>query len=81
MHFHTPNLNLGQGEPKLLAFQLVFLSYCQWAKAFSLNLRLKVMDATDLESKGAYGIRVLSQKKYAKISQKACFQLISQAKR
>ena len=30
VHFHTPNLSLGQREPKLLAFQLVLLSYCQY---------------------------------------------------
>ena len=29
-HFHTPNFNLRQREPKLLVFQIVLLSYCQY---------------------------------------------------
>ena len=43
-----------------------------WARAFSLNLRLKALDVIDLGSKGAYGIGGLSQKKYSKFSQKYC---------
>ena len=43
-----------------------------WARAFSLNSRLKALDVTDLGSKGAYGIGGLSREKYAKFSQKYC---------
>ena len=37
------------------------------ARAFSLNLHLKAVDATNLGSKGAYGIGGLSRKKICKI--------------
>ena len=52
-----------------------------WAWALSLNMRLKAIGATDLGSKGTYGIGGLSRKKYVKFSQKACSQPVFQAKR
>ena len=58
-----------------------YAAAAQTARAFSLKVRLNAVDATDLGSKGAYGIGVLSRKKFAKFSQKACSYLVSQAKR
>ena len=81
VYFHTPHLNIGQREPKLLAFQFLFSPAAKVAQAFLLNARLEAVGATDLGSKGAYEMGGLSRKKYVKFSQKACSQPDSQAKR
>ena len=39
-HFHTPNFNFGQREPKLLAFQLVLLSCCLYGPEHFHSIRV-----------------------------------------
>ena len=43
------------------------------AREFSINACLKAIDVTDLGSKGAYRIGVLSRKKYVRFSPKPSF--------
>ena len=73
VHFHTPNLSIRAKGTKVVGLPTCVAQLLPiWARAFSLNSRLKALDVTDLGSKGAYGIGGLSREKYAKFSQKYC---------
>ena len=77
-----PILQFWAKETKVVGFLICVAQLLPiWARAFSLNTRSKAIGATDLGSRGTYGIGGLSRKKYAKFSQKACSQPVSQAKR
>ena len=77
-----PILQFWAKETKVVGFLICVAQLLPiWARAFSLNTRSKAIGATDLGSKGTYGIGGLSRKKYVKFSQKACSQPVSQAKR
>ena len=65
-------VTLGKGNKSCWPLNLRCSAAAIMAWEFSLNARLKAVDATDLGSKGIYGIVALFRKKYAKFSQKAC---------
>ena len=53
---------LGKGNQSCLPYNLLCSAAAKMVLAFSLIARLKAVDATDLGSRGTYGIGVLSRK-------------------
>ena len=66
VHFHTPHLNIGQREPKLLILQFALLSSSQNDQSVFTRRAFKGrrldLGSVDLGSKGTYGIGGLSRK-------------------